>query len=306
MNAPTIKSDREYKRYCADTSFWQPIITSVLQCHDIAHNNTPLTAGFNSTYPVFLMTDLVIKFFGYRDNWQEVFNNEMAAHQCLATNPKIAAPKILASGYLSDNTWGYSISNRIAGDSWLNTNPTREQQISIIKELGQQLNLIHALPTNSALKNDKDWHSLDLKAAARQSVLPNHLIEQIDDFIATLDPFDKVLVNSDIVYMHIFVNKAHLSGIIDWGDTTITDRHYEIGKLCLEFPCDKELLHTLLNASNWPITESFARQSLGLALYRQAVGLTQHHTFDVFYKIPDVVSLDEIKNLDQLAEILFA
>ncbi|MDF1796025.1 MAG: aminoglycoside phosphotransferase family protein [Coxiellaceae bacterium] len=294
--------------HLTDINYWLPTIKDVLQHHNIHYNLCDISAGFNSTYPVFLTADIVIKFFGHRQNWQDVFANEMAAHQCLATNTDILAPRIIANGKLfedSETPWAYSICNRIAGDSWLNSNPSREQQINIINKLGQQLKLIHALPTNKALKNDSDWHSLDLKAAARQSVLPNHLIEQIDDFITTLDPFDKVFVNSDIVFMHLFINNGHLSGIIDWGDATVTDRHYEIGKLCLEFPGDKQLLKTLLDAAEWPLTKNFAKQSLGLALYRQAVGLTQHHTFDVFYKIPSVISLDDISSLDMLADMLF-
>ncbi|MDF1759638.1 MAG: aminoglycoside phosphotransferase family protein [Coxiellaceae bacterium] len=308
MNAPIITSDKAYKNRCADTAFWQPYVSSVLQRHNLAADGTPITAGFNSTYPVFITGDLVIKFFGYRNNWQAVFKNEMAAHRCLATNPDIKAPQIIASGELFEDTespWAYSIARRIPGNSWLNTPLTRKQQIDLIKNIGQQLKLVHALPVSNQLKTDHNWSSLDLKAAARKSVLPDHLIAQIDDFIIQLDPFDTVFVNSDIVAMHVFVNNAQLSGIIDWGDATVADRHYELGKLCLEFPGDKELLKTLLDASNWPVSKNFANQSLGLALYRQAVGLTQHNTFDVFYKIPQVITLDEITNLNELANQLF-
>ncbi len=308
MNAPIITSDKAYKHRCADTAFWQPYVSCVLQRHDLAVNGSPITAGFNSTYPVFITDDLVIKFFGYRNNWQAVFKNEMAAHRCLATNPDIKAPQIIASGELfedSESPWAYSIARRIPGNSWLNTQLTRKQQIDLVKSIGQQLKLIHDLPINDQLQTDHNWSTLDLKAAAKQSVLPNHLIAQIADFIAQLDPFDKVFVNSDIVAMHVFVNNAQLSGIIDWGDATVADRHYELGKLCLEFPGDKELLTTFINASNWPVNKNFARQALGLAIYRQAVGLTQHNTFDVFYKIPDVLPLDEITNLDELADQLF-
>lgn len=35
---------------------------------------------------------------------------------------------------------------------------------------------------------------------------------------------------------------GHLSGIIDWGDAAIMDRHYELDELCLEIPSDKVLL----------------------------------------------------------------
>ncbi len=98
---------------------------------------------------------------------------------------------------------------------------------------------------------------------------------------------------------------GQLSGIIDWGDATVTDRHYELGKLMDTFDWDKRLLKTVLQTSAWPVKNDFAKKSLGLALYRQAVGLTQHHTFDVFYKLPNLLSLEDIPTLDELALTLF-
>jgi len=130
---------------------------------------------------------------------------------------------------------------------------------------------IHALPIDPRLKHDQTWSKLNFRAAAEQSILPNHLIPQIDGFIAKLDKFDRCFVNGDMVGTHIFTGNGQLTGIIDWGDATVTDRHYE----------------------------------LGLALYRQAVGLTQHHTFDVFYKLPNIIPLNDIASLEELADILY-
>ena len=43
-----------------------------------------------------------------------------------------------------------------------------------------------------------------------------------------------------------------------------------------------------------------------MALYRQAVGLTQHRTFDMFYKLPNAIEhLDRVETLDELSKILF-
>jgi len=265
--------------------------------------------GFNSTYPVFVLDDLVIKFFCHRKNWQQVYQKECAVHQALAKNQDILAPQIIAHGEEGKdvNSWAYKISTRIEGDSWLKHELTRAQQITVFSELGRQLKMIHALPVdNTLIERFDNFDHLDVKAAAQNSSLPKHLINQIDDFLAALPPFDSVLVNSDIVLMHIFINKGRLSGIIDWGDAAITDRHYELGKLCLEFPGDKELLKALLDAADWPLTESFAHQALGMALYRQALGLTQHSSFDMFHKLPAAIKdLNSVKTLNELSNILF-
>lgn len=49
----------------------------------------------------------------------------------------------------------------------------------------------------------------------------------------------------------------------------------------------------------------FAHQALTCAFHRQAVGLAQHRTMDVFHKVPDLVALEDIETLDELAEALF-
>ncbi len=317
QNKLIFKSNEQYKASLSDINFWRPKIIDVLQRHEIAkdiaqkleNNNLDITAGFNSTYPVFLIDNLVVKFFGHRQNWQEVFTSECEAHEILDKDNKICTPKILACGNLcedKDASWSYIISTRIAGNSWLNTKLTREQQLIVVAQLGEQLKYIHALPAAGKFKTDESWPKLDIKAAAQQSSLPKHLIPQIDDFMTTLEPFDRVFVNGDMVSMHVFVKDGNLSGIIDWGDAVVTDRHYEVAKLCLSlFPGDKVLLKTLIDAANWPITNNFAKQTLGMALYRQAVGLTQHNSFDIFWQLPEELELEKIQSLDEYARVLF-
>ncbi len=304
-----FQTKEEYCSKKSDSSFWNPYMTELLEQNNIKQSLENIKPGFNSTYPVFVLDDLVIKFFCQRKNWQKVYQKECAVHQLLAQSQDILAPRILAHGQEGQDahSWAYIISTRISGDSWLHSEPSRDQQMTVFSELGEQLKLIHALPAENALiEKFSHFDHLDIKASAQKSSLPKHLIGQIDDFLLGLPPFDSVLVNSDIVLMHIFTNKGHLSGIIDWGDAAMTDRHYELGKLCLELPGDKELLKILLEASNWPVTEHFAHQALGMALYRQAVGLTQHSTFDTFHKLPAAIKdFQTVNTLAELSKILF-
>jgi hygromycin-B 7''-O-kinase len=304
-----FSSDKHYQEGRDDIHFWQPIVSNVLKRHNLSKKDVTITAGFNSTYPVFLTNDLVIKFYGYRTNWKQTFDNECVSHQCLAQDNRIRTPEIIASGQLFEDTaqsWSYVISTKMQGLSWLDSNLSYEQKKTVVAEVGEQLKYIHALPVNDQLDHDTCWDKLNIKDAARQSSLPIHLIDEIDDFMAQLDPFDKVFVNGDMVAMHVFVKDGHLSGIIDWGDASVTDRHYEIGKLCLSlFPGNKGLLRILLESAHWPLTKSFPTQSLGLALYRQAVGLTQHHTFDIFYKLSEILPINKVTSLDELAKFLF-
>lgn len=306
----TFNSEGEYCSYRADLDFWWPIIIEVLERHhlsDVARYNTA-TCGFNPTYPVFLIGDIVVKFFGHRPSWKRAFETERAAHDYLSKNVTILAPRILATGNLFENAsnpWSYIISSKISGKSWLDITLTFEEKNKIAAQIGAELCKIHALPTDSQLVHDSQWSRLNFREATENSIIPKHLIAQVEPFIAKLDEFDRCFVNGDIVATHVFIDKGSLSGIIDWGDATITDRHYELGKLMDTFDWDKRLLKTVLDSSNWPVKKNFSRQSLGLALYRQAVGLTQHNTFDVFYKLPDLIPLKDIVTLDELAEVLF-
>lgn len=306
----TFNSEDEYSAYRADLDFWWPLIMEILEQHHLAGASKYNTAicGFNPTYPVFLIGDIVVKFFGHRPSWKRAFQTELAAHGYLLKDDTILAPRILASGNLfedSNNPWPYIISTKVSGKSWLDTTLTFDEKNKVAKEVGAELYKIHAISTDDQLNHDYQWSTLNFQKAAERSVLPKHLVGQVELFIAKLDDFDRCFVNGDIVDTHVFIDNGSLSGIIDWGDATITDRHYELGKLMDTFDWDKRLLKTVLESSNWPVKKNFSKQSLGLALYRQAVGLTQHNSFDVFYKLPDIIPLKDIATLDELADVLF-
>jgi hygromycin-B 7''-O-kinase len=309
-DVPVFASENEYSSHQSDLDYWWPSIIKVLEKHNLPGANKRLSAecGFNPTYPVFLIDNVVVKFFGHRPQWLGAFNTECAAHEYLVKDNTILAPRILAKGKLFANldaSWPYIISTKVSGKSWLNTNLTDEEKNKVAAEIGKQLRKIHKLPTDNQLKHDHNWSKLNFRLAAEKSILPRHLVAQVDDFLAKLDNFDRCFVNGDIVDTHVFIENGHLSGIIDWGDATITDRHYELGKLLDTFDWDKRLLKTVIETSNWPVKKNFSKQSLGLALYRQAVGLTQHNSFDVFYKLPNLLPLGDIATLDELANILF-
>lgn len=180
-----------------------------------------------------------------------------------------------------------------------------EQRRSVAAELGRQVRRVHALRPSAAVPQG-DLPALNVAAAAEQSSLPPHLIPQIDDYLARLGSFDRVFVHGDLVAMHAFVEDGRLAGIIDWGDAMVTDRHYELIQLYRDmFGCDKALLRVFLEASDWPVARDFAQKVMGLALYRQAVGLAQHHTMEFFQPIAARFPLQDIATLDDLAAELF-
>jgi len=305
---PTFASIREYVSRLGDVAFWWPYVTEILERHDLSDARREPVAGLNPTYPAFLCGDVLVKLFGYPRAWRESHAAECAALALVAADPEIDAPRVLAEGRLYDDfdaPWPYLVMSRVSGVSWRDAELSAEQRSSVAADLGKQVRRVHALRPPAVVTHD-DWPTLNVAAAAEQSSLPSHLIAQIEDFLARLAPFDRVFVHGDLCAMHAFVENGRLTGIIDWGDATVTDRHYELIQLYGDmFGCDKALLRVFLDACDWPVGRDFPCQALGLALHRQAIGLAQHHTMDVFEPVAARLPLPDIATLDELATQLF-
>lgn len=306
---PTFASLQEHISRIGDVDFWWPYVAEILQRHDLVDAAQEPVAGFNATYPTFLYGDVVVKLFGYSRWSREIHAGERAAHALVATDPEITAPRLLGEGRLYDDVdapWLYLITTRMPGVASWRAELSAEQRRSLAAQLGRQVRRVHALRP-SGVATDEEWPALNVAAAAERSSLPPHLIAQIGEYIARLERFDRVFVHGDLVAMHVFVEGGGLTGIIDWGDAMVTDRHYELIQLYRDmFGCDKSLFRTFLEASDWPIGKDFPCQTLGLALYRQAMMLTQHPSGDVFEPIAAQLPLQDIGTLDELASELFA
>jgi hypothetical protein len=292
-----------------DTGFWRPYVTEILERHDLGAAGREVTAGFNPTYPTFLFGDVVVKLFGCLPAWRESHGAERTALTLVAGDREISAPGLLAEGRLYDDvgaSWPYLVTSRVPGTSLRNTRLSGEQRLSLAAELGGQIRRVHALRP-SGVATLEDWQDLDIAAAAERSSLPPHLVAQVDGYLARLGPPDRVFVHGDVVAAHAFVQNGRLSGVIDWGDALVADRHYELIQVYRDlFQCDKALFRVFLEACDWPVGEDFPHRALGLGLYRQAVGLVQHHGMDVFEPIAARLPLRDIGSLDELATRLFA
>lgn len=306
---PEFASLREYVSRLGDVDFWWPHVAEVLKRHDLADAGRKPVAGHNPTYPTFLYGDVVVKLFGYSRSWDKRHAAERGALALVATDPQIAAPTLLGEGRLSDDVdaaWPYLIMTRMSGVASSDARLRAEQKLSLAAELGRQVRRVHALRP-SGVATDADFPDLDVAAAAELSSLPPHLIAQVDDYLARLGPYDCVFVHADLCDMHAFVDDGRLTGIIDWGDAMVTDRHVELIQVHRGlFDCDKALLRAFLEASDWPVGDDFPRLALSHALRRHAIGRAQHWAGDVFEPVAALFPLDDIATLDELATELFA
>ncbi len=306
---PAFASIQGFVSRLGDLDLWGRHLARILDRHDLAGSGAQPEAGSNPTYPTFLLGDVVVKLFGYASGWRRSHTAERAALALVASDPEIAAPRLLAEGRLFDDPdapWPYLVTGRISGVASGRAGLSAEQRRSLALDLGRQVRRVHALQPSGVVSHD-DWQGLDVAAGAARSSLPPHLVAQVGDYVGRLEPFDRVFVHGDLAAIHVFVENGRLSGIIDWGDAMVTDRHYEIIQIHRDlFGCDKSLLRAFLDASDWPVGENFPRQALGLALHRQAIGLAQHHTMDVFEPVAALFPLKDIATLDDLATDLFA
>lgn len=309
MTTPiTFASHAEYRSRLGDIDFWRPHLRRILEQHELGDSEVEPVAGHNGSNPTFVCGEVVVKLFGGTRMWSNSFTSERAAQRLLAENPEIAAPRLLGEGRVFDDpaaSWPYLMTSRIDGEALWRAGLPFEDERAIAIELGRQVRRVHALRPSAEIDRP-DWASLDVADAARQSSLPPHLVAQAERFMARLPEFDPVFVNSDLVANHLYVENGHLTGIIDWGDAIVADRHFELIQLYRDaFHCDIELFRVFLDAAEWPIDASFPIKAMGHALLRQAVGLIQHHTIDVFQPIAAAHPLAEIPTLEDLAATLF-
>ena len=301
---PTFASLHEYGARLDDVTFWWPYVTEVLERHGLGDAGLEPEAGFVGTYPTFLYGDVVVKLFGYFPAWRESHEVERAAEMLVATNPEIVAPSLLDEGHLFDNVhapWPYLVTTRLPGIAWRDAALSSDQRISVAAELGTQVRRVHQLrPSRDAPLVDVPTLNVGAISDRHRAwgSLPPQLMVQIEGYVSELGSFDRVFVHADLTADHAFVDRGRLTGIIDWGDAMVTDRHYELAALHLGmFRCDKAVLRAFLEAYDWPAGNDFPRQALRLALL---------HPFDVFESIGALLPLHDLGTLDELATELFA
>ena len=286
-----------------------PHIDAILERHGWSGSGHRTTAGVGATYPTFLHGDLVIKLFGGHGSWQASFQAERAALAALAGVPGVTAPRLLAEGWLhegADPSWPYLVMTRMQGVAWSQADLPPGKKLQVVAELGEQARLWWSLRPDDVAALEP-MAVRDLVDAAERSSLPAHLVAQIGGFLASLNCSQTAFVHSDLMHRHVFVAGGHLAGIIDWGDAALANTHYELAKLHLDlFDGDKALLRAFLEASCWQADPDWTHKALALALHRQAQGLIQHRTMDVFHKLPRLLPPSGVATLDELANRLFA
>ncbi|MEL6346525.1 MAG: aminoglycoside phosphotransferase family protein [Myxococcota bacterium] len=306
LSPPSLPTLSVHLARRGDVDFWRPYIVDIFDRHGLGEPGN-LSAGFNPTHPTFLAQDVVIKLFGGAPFWKQSHLAEQIAQQRVSDVSGLKVPRLVARGNLceGDTPWPYLITTRVEGGFWDPDAMSPGDNLTIAEALGRQLHLIHQLDQDGIV-HAEDWGGPEPIAALQDSGFPQHLLEQVDGFLERLDAPGAAFLHGDLVANHIFVRDGKLAGIIDWGDAMIADPHAEIAKLHFHtFGADRRLLRQFLEGYGWPVGDDFPQKVLGCAIRRQQVGLAQHHSFDIFNRLPALLPLGEIDTIDALAERLF-
>ncbi|MBX2802921.1 MAG: phosphotransferase [Myxococcales bacterium] len=288
---------------------WRERVCEVLERHWLGPAPATIAAGHNATHPTFLAGEVVVKFFGGTPSWRKAWLAESDGHRRARSDPGLLVPELLATGSLRPEhphtPWPYLVTARMRGEPWWKAELSTVQRRRVASELGAQLKRVHALPVEGAT-DVAFWQPGSVVRALERSALPARLRHRVTHYVQSLPEPEPAFVHGDLVQNHCYVAEGRLCGIIDWGDAVVADRAYEIGKLHVHtFDADHTLLRDCLEAMEWEVDDDFPRRVLGRAFERQAVGLVQHRSFDLFHQVAEQVSLHEIHTLEALAMALF-
>lgn len=280
----------------SDIGVWGPLAGNVLRRHGLPAEGEPSCAP-GASYPTVLWGGVVVKFYGEVGDWRGAYRAELRAYRVLNKDPGIA-PLLLAHG--DEGEWPYLVITRLPGRTWPSDMDDATRR-SAAASLGERIGRLHRLPVDLP-PHHQPWDA----SAFRDSKLPPALVAQAPDFIARHAGHDHVFANTDLFEGNILVEDGRVTGLLDWGDAMVVDRHTELAKIHLSvFGGDKALLRVFLDAAAWPVDGDFARRALAHALMRQVIGVAQHgHGFDNFFRFPDLWAGCE--SPDDLAEAAFA
>jgi hygromycin-B 7''-O-kinase len=223
-----------YRILRRDPGIWRGALEEVCSMHGLdAQALAQIPSG---THIVHRAGDRIIKLFC--PLWPEDFISERAA---LSRASGLPVPELMAEGTLE--SWRYLVMTVVAGipakETWKSLE--KEDQVEVLRELGQALFRIHSLPSVPEL--EQDWNAFMHERAAsavEHNRPPNEEWRRwILDRLERLDepPSPDVLLHADITDEHVMISDrgGHwgMTGLIDFGDAMMGHPCYDlVAPLC--------------------------------------------------------------------------
>jgi hygromycin-B 7''-O-kinase len=290
-----------YGDHLGDASYWGAYVDMA-----VAGSRLPtdrLEVPFVGTFPTFLVGELVVKLFGEAFDGARCYETELAMYGLLADHSEIPAPSLVAVGELfpgaEEWSWPYLVTRRLSGEPVRVLDRSRSDLTAIASRLGEVAGQLHRLIPPAPIASREVISALRRSAPERlkRFGLPRHLLEQVPEYLDDgLAP--PVLVHADITADHVFLDRGRLEGIIDWGDAMVADRYYEFVAVYLDaLAGSPELFRAFLDGYGLREDDHLGSRCLRGILEFQ---------FDAIKRVKQLVNLDSVANLDELAERLYA
>jgi len=262
---PTFAGWEEFRAHRFDESVWRPLVHEVLARHDIERPKRVVMAS--SVHVVAIAGPVVVKLYqplSERDAWAV----ESAAIPLLGRHG-LPVPELLAAGVLFPRAprfrWPYCVLTRLAGRPLDEGQITAADRQRIAAFLGSFLQRMHRIQPPGGRFEAPGFLAGRLSGCAqehrRRGILPAHLLDQVDRFLAATRPLvlhgrPPVLTHGDLHAGNVYVAglPGHVSpvGVLDFNDVRLLDPHYDLIVVHLRaLDGDISLLQQVLDAYDW-------------------------------------------------------
>jgi aminoglycoside phosphotransferase (APT) family kinase protein len=262
---PTFDSWEEFRAHRFEEPLWRPLVQEVLVRHDIEPPERVAMAS--SVHVVAIAGPVVVKLYqplSERDAWAI----ESAAIRLLGRHG-LPVPKLLATGVLFPRAprfqWPYCILGTLAGRPLDDMPITAADRQRMAAFLGRFLRGMHRIQPPAGQFEAPGFLAERLSTCVqehrRRDILPGHLLDQLDRFLAAtrpivLDGRPPVLTHGDLhagnVYVDGLPGHTRPIGVLDFNDVRLLDPHYDLVVVHLRaLDGDTSLLRRLLDAYAW-------------------------------------------------------
>jgi len=298
---PRPRTDQpHYGAHLGDPGYWGPYVEVALRDSGLAVGR--VEAPFVGTFPTFLVGEVVVKLFGETFDGKASYAAEAAVQNMLAGHSEIPSPALVAKGELFPEgtgwSWPYLVTERLSGQPIRVFDRSGPGLTPVADRLGEVVARLHQLDAPPVVAERDLIPGLRRSAPDRlaQVGLPPRLVEQVSDYLIDA-PAPSVLVHADITDDHVFLHGGGLQAIIDWGDAIVASPYYEFVAVYLDaLGGSRELLGRFLASYGLDRDGQFPVHALQALLEFQ---------FDAVTRVKELVNLDSVRELDELAERLF-
>jgi hygromycin-B 7''-O-kinase len=269
-----------------------------------------------------------VKLYTYLFGGADSVLKEIDLYELFAHAPQLPVPRLITQGSLfpqseEDWYWPYIITSVIPGFPYGEVRELVpfEDKLALASYIGSLLHTFHRLPLEHSTYFKRSWEPfvdfLEMQQKncianqAQWNTLPQHLIEQIDDYLPPLTTLvdrnnEPLLLDCDLFEDHVLgmLEKGHwrTMGIIDFGDARVGTWLYEIPVIHIGlFHCDKRLMRAFLTGYGIDISKMKQEEFV-----LEAMSFTLLHEYDLFIQIfLDYPVAKEVETLDELATLIW-